>query len=83
LKKKNMLEEARKVLIRELNHRVKNAFAIVGGLVATTADEMIKAETAGEMSETFPKLKFGGRHARSGDWRARVRSSCCRPGRTS
>jgi two-component sensor histidine kinase len=35
--RREKLEEARKLLVRELNHRVKNAFAIVGGLVATTA----------------------------------------------
>jgi PAS domain S-box-containing protein len=35
--RREKLEEGRRLLIRELNHRVKNAFAIVGGLVLTTA----------------------------------------------
>ncbi len=35
--RRKKLEETRQLLIRELNHRVKNAFAIVAGLAVTSA----------------------------------------------
>jgi PAS domain S-box-containing protein len=43
-----LAEEARQLLVRELNHRVKNLFAIASGMVTMTARS---AESVEEMSE--------------------------------
>lgn len=45
---RNKLEEARRLLIRELNHRVKNVFAIVAAIVATSATRAISPKDFSE-----------------------------------
>lgn len=46
--RRRKLEEARQLLIRELNHRVKNVFAVVAGLVAASAD---RASSPADLAE--------------------------------